>query len=168
MEYKGRLEKAILSNRTLLDELNDAFCQTHPWLAQKVTTRSAMLLLAKLVQMLRPLNIWRTKAGGLLKDVHAINAIKLSENDILAGVRHHSAASEPYFYDTSYNHTKQHGPIPVDLNGRCVIRWLSMQIHLPKIGDNEWDWASWYPPPWVDNTYMSEAYMGDLSSMAIE
>ena len=49
-------------------------------------------------------------------------AIKLSENDILAGVRHHSAASEPYFYDTSYNHTKQHGPIPVDLNGRCVIR----------------------------------------------
>ena len=23
-------------------------------------------------------------------------------------------------YDTSYNHTKQHGPT-VDLNGRCVI-----------------------------------------------
>ena len=23
--------------------------------------------------------------------------------------------------DTSYNHTKQHGPIPVDLNSRCVV-----------------------------------------------
>ena len=24
-------------------------------------------------------------------------------------------------HDTSYNHTKQHGAIPVDLNGRCVV-----------------------------------------------
>ena len=63
----------------------------------------------------------RTKAGGLLNDVCAINAIKLTENDILAVVRHHGAASEPYFYDTTYNHTKQHGPIPVYLNGRCVV-----------------------------------------------
>ena len=47
MEYKSGLEKAILSNRTLLDELNDAFCQTHPWLAQKVTTRSAHAAVSK-------------------------------------------------------------------------------------------------------------------------
>ena len=83
-----------------------------------------MLLLAKLYSAdAKALNIRRTKAGGLLKDVRAINAIKLklSETDILAGVRHYSDASEPYFYDTSYNHTKQHGPIAVDLNGRCVI-----------------------------------------------
>ena len=122
MEYKGALEKAILSNRTLLDELNDAFCQTHPWLAQKVTTRSAHAAVSKVSADAKALNIRRTKAGGLLKDVRAINAMKLSENNILAGVRHHSAALEPYFYDTSYNHTKQYGPIPVDLNGRCVIR----------------------------------------------
>ena len=123
MEYKGGLEKPILSNRTLLDELNDAFYQTHPWLAQKVTTRSAHAAVSKVSADAKALNIRRTKAGGLLKDVCAINAIKFSENDILAGVRHHSAASKPYFYDTctSYNHTKQHGPIPVDLNGRCVI-----------------------------------------------
>ena len=124
MEYMGGLEKAVLSNRTLLDELNDAFCQTHPWLAQKVTTRSAHAAVSKVsadALLAKALNIRRTKAGGLLKDVRAISAIKLTENDILAGVRHHSAASEPYFYDTSYNHTKQHAPIPVDLNGRCVV-----------------------------------------------
>ena len=46
-EYKGGLEKAILSNRTLLDEYNDAFCKTHPWLAQKVTTRSAHAAVSK-------------------------------------------------------------------------------------------------------------------------
>ena len=88
----------------------------HPWLAQKVTTRSAHAAVSKVSADAKALNIRRTKAGGLLKDVCAINAIKL------AGVSRHSAASEPYFYDTSYNHTKQHGPIPVDLNGRCVIR----------------------------------------------
>ena len=47
MEYKGGFEKAVLSNRTLLDELNDVFCQTHPWLAQKFTTRSAHAAVSK-------------------------------------------------------------------------------------------------------------------------
>ena len=117
MEYKGGLEKAILSNRTLLDELNDAFCQTHPWLAQKVTTRSAHAAVSKVsadALLAKALNIRRTKAGGLLKDVRAISAIKLYFS-------WGKAASELYFYYTSYHHTKQHGPIPVDLNGRCVI-----------------------------------------------
>ena len=80
MEYKGGLEKAILSNRTLLDELNDAFCKTHPWLAQKVTTRSAHAAVSKVsadALLAKALNIRRAKAGGLLKDVRAINAIKL-------------------------------------------------------------------------------------------
>ncbi|KAL5493553.1 hypothetical protein EMCRGX_G014751 [Ephydatia muelleri] len=35
-EYKSGLEKAILKNSTLLVQLNDAFCKTHPWLAQKL------------------------------------------------------------------------------------------------------------------------------------
>ena len=76
MEYKGGLEKVILSNRTLLDELNDAFCQTHPWLAQKVTTRSAHAAVSKVSADAKALNIRRTKAGELLKDVRAINARK--------------------------------------------------------------------------------------------
>ena len=80
MEYKGGLEKAILSNRTLLDEFNDAFCKTHPWLAQKVTTRSAHAAVSKVsadALLAKALNIRRAKAGGLLKDLRAINAIKL-------------------------------------------------------------------------------------------
>ena len=79
MEYKGGLEKAILSNRTLLDELNDAFCKTNPWLAQKVTTRSAHAAVSKVsadALLAKALNIRRAKSGGLLKDVGAINAIK--------------------------------------------------------------------------------------------
>ncbi|KAL5509901.1 hypothetical protein EMCRGX_G005342 [Ephydatia muelleri] len=62
--------------------------------------------------------IQRKKAGEFLKDVRAINAIKLEDSHLLEGVRYHTAGSEPFFYDASYNHTRQLGAIPVDLNGR--------------------------------------------------
>eukprot|EP00731_Ephydatia_muelleri_P011470 Em0006g364a len=41
MEYNGGLEKAILRDSELLSEVDDAFCKSHPLLAQKVVTRSA-------------------------------------------------------------------------------------------------------------------------------
>ena len=44
MEYNGGLEKAILRDSELLSEVNDAFCKSHPLLAQKVVTRSFLLL----------------------------------------------------------------------------------------------------------------------------
>ena len=33
-EYDGRLDEAILRDSEILSEVNDAFCKTHPWLAQ--------------------------------------------------------------------------------------------------------------------------------------
>ena len=81
-EYKGGLKKAILKNSTLLVQLNDAFCQTHPWLAQKVCTRSAHAAVSKVCAgavLKMALNVCRKKAGKFLKDVRAINAIKLEE-----------------------------------------------------------------------------------------
>ena len=60
----------------------------------------------------------RKKAGDFLKDVHAINAIKLEDSHLLEGVRYQTTGSEPFIYDASYNHTRQHGAIPVDLHGR--------------------------------------------------
>ena len=58
------------------------------------------------------------KGGEFLYYVCAINAMKIEDSNILAGVRYHTAGSEPFFYDASYNHTRQHGAIPVDLNNR--------------------------------------------------
>ena len=86
-----------------------------------------MRLLLKLVQVhcltIKALDVCRKIAGEFLHYVHAINAIKLADSDILAGLRYHAANSKPYFYDASYNHTRQLGTIPVlvDLNGRCVV-----------------------------------------------
>ena len=56
-------------------QLNDAFCKTHPWLAQKVCTGSAHAAVSKVsadAVLKEVLNVRRKKAGEFLKDVRAI------------------------------------------------------------------------------------------------
>ncbi|KAL5516698.1 hypothetical protein EMCRGX_G002101 [Ephydatia muelleri] len=47
-EYGVSLEKAILRDSELLSEVNNAFCNSHPLLAQKVVTRSARAAVSKI------------------------------------------------------------------------------------------------------------------------
>ena len=70
--------------------------------------------------------------------VRAINAIKLEDSHLLEGVRYHTAGSEPFFYDASYNHTRQLGAIPVDLNGRCVVAEEIGNRHLIRMRPLKW------------------------------
>ena len=43
---------------------------------------------------------YRKKAGEFLKDVRAINAIKLEDSHLLEGVRYHTTGSEPFLTTT--------------------------------------------------------------------
>ena len=70
--------------------------KSHPLLAQKVVTS----LVSK------ALSVQRAKAGSLQKTIREINAMKLGENDILVRHRYHTAGSELYFLNTSYDYTK--------------------------------------------------------------
>ena len=93
-------------------------------LAQKVVTRSARAAVSKIsadALLAKALSVRRSQAGSLLKTIRKVNAKKLQESDILVGHRFHTAGAEPYFFDNSYTHKKQHGAIPVDLTGRCVV-----------------------------------------------
>ena len=124
MEYNGGLEKAILRDSELLSEVNDAFCKSHPLLAQKVVTRSARAAVSKIgadALVSKALSVRRAKAGSLLKTIREVNALRLEENDILVGHGYRTAGSEPYFFINSYTYTKRLEAIPVDLNGRCVV-----------------------------------------------
>ena len=47
-EYGVSLEKAILRDSELLSDVNNAFCNSHPLLAQKVVTRSARAAVSKI------------------------------------------------------------------------------------------------------------------------
>ncbi|KAL5506285.1 hypothetical protein EMCRGX_G007898 [Ephydatia muelleri] len=92
--------------------------------AQKVVIRSACAAVSKIsadALLAKALSVRRSQAGSLLKTLRKVNAKKLQESDILVRHRFHTAGAEPYFFDNSYTHTKQHGAIPVDLNGRCVV-----------------------------------------------
>ena len=65
MEYNGGLEKAILRDSELLSEVNDAFCKSHPLLAQKVVTRSACAAVSKIgadTLVSKALSVRRAKA----------------------------------------------------------------------------------------------------------
>ena len=87
-EYNGGLEKSILRNSERLSEANDAFCKTHPGLAQKVVTTSAHAAVSKIsadALLAKALSARRANAGSLLKAIREVNAIKLEENVILVG-----------------------------------------------------------------------------------
>ena len=91
-------------------------------LAQTVVTRSAHAAVSKIsadALLAKALIAQRANARSLLKTICEVNAIKLEGNDTLVG---HTAGSERYFFDNSYNYTNQLGAIPVDLNGRCSGR----------------------------------------------
>ena len=88
MEYNGGLEKVIRRDSELLSEVNDAFCQSHPLLAQKVVKRSARAAVSKIgadALVTKALSVRRAKAGSLLKTIREVSALKLEENDILVG-----------------------------------------------------------------------------------
>ena len=98
MEYNGGLEKAILRDSELLSEVNDAFCKSHPLLAQKVVTRSACAAVSKIgadTLVSKALSVRRAKAGSLLNTIQKVNALKLEENDILVRHGYHTAGSLP-------------------------------------------------------------------------
>ena len=103
-EYGVRLEKAILRDSELLSEVNNAFCNSHPLLAQKVVTRSARAAVSKIsadALLAKALSVRRSQAGSLLQTIRKVNAKKLQESDILVGHRFHTAGAEPYFFDNS-------------------------------------------------------------------
>ena len=98
MEYNGGLEKAILRDSELLSEVNDAFCKSHPLLAQKVVTRSACAAVSKIgadTLVSKALSVRKAKAGSLLNTIQEVNALKLEENDILVRHGYHTAGSLP-------------------------------------------------------------------------
>ncbi|KAL5500020.1 hypothetical protein EMCRGX_G011511 [Ephydatia muelleri] len=88
-------------------------------LAQKVCTRSAHAAVSKVsadAVLQKVLNVRRKKAGEFLKDVPAINAIKLEDSHLLEGL----------------------GAIPVDLNGRCVVAEEIGDRHLIRMRPLKW------------------------------
>ena len=68
----------------------------------------------------KALQLHKMHAGCLLRDIRSIKSTKITNRDDF-GEGCHSASTEPYLYDSSYQHVKRFSPIPINLDGECVV-----------------------------------------------
>ena len=68
----------------------------------------------------KALQVRKVHVGSLLKNIRLIKCLDIKEKEDF-GKRVHSAASEPYYFDAAYQLVEIDLPIPVDVNGKCMI-----------------------------------------------
>ena len=82
----------------------------------------------------------KERAGSLLKTTRVINAIQVTGSEDF-GVGCHTASSEPYFFDASYQHVKRDYALPIDENGKCIVA-LEIETDSSKSGHKKWECSS--------------------------
>ena len=136
------LEKAILRDSELLSEVNNAFCNSHPLLAQKVVTRSACAAVSKIgadTLVSKALSVRRAKAGSLLNTIQEVNALKLEENDILVRHGYHTAGSLPPWpldavlppLSSATSSSSSAAPTPISSSSRAAPTTSSRELPPP-------------------------------------
>ena len=107
-EAKSELTKAF-------KKLHESVAKRMPRVLQKTVCRlAARRLLNKVLQ------IRKEHAGLLLKSIRSIKSLQITQREDF-GIGCHTMASEPYFYDSSYQHMRRDIPIPVNEDGQCVV-----------------------------------------------
>ena len=120
--YVQNLKKSIASQSALRKKLLRAFKGSRQPLAAKINESKltkAVLNIASRKLLHNVLKLRKQSAGELLKCIRSVNALTMTATDF--GESHHTASSEPFFYDQSYRLVKHTSPIVVDDSGRCVI-----------------------------------------------
>ena len=138
--YVKSMKKRITSKPTLKRELLRAFRSCCNPLAEKIKPiklANAVLNISTRKLLNRVLKARKQSVGELLRCIRSVNALQMSCDDF--GESHHTASSEPFFYDQSYTivkHTlaivvddsdqsyaivEHKSVIVVDDSGRCVI-----------------------------------------------
>ena len=120
--YIKNTRQNATSNASLKKSLVKAFKKCRKELASKVKPRKlpgAVISIAVRRLANKALSTCKQCAGLSLVSVRSIKELKLSEDNL--GLQFHTAWSEPYFYDQSYNAVVHDGPLYIDSNGRCAL-----------------------------------------------
>ena len=88
--------------------------QTHRVVGKTVCRLGANRLLNKALQMRKE------QAGSLLKTTRSIQSLQMRGSEDF-GEGCHTAATEPYYYDSAYQLVKRPYAIPIDKRGRCIV-----------------------------------------------
>ena len=121
-KYVKNMKRNISSKPTLEQKLLHAFRSSRKPLADKVKPSklcNAVSNIAARKLLNKVLKARKQSVGELLSCIRSVTALKISTEDF--GESCHTASSEPFFYDQSYEMVRRTSPIAVDSNGRCVI-----------------------------------------------
>ena len=66
------------------------------------------------------LSLRKSNAGMLLKHVRNVNSQNITEKEDF-GTPYHTAASEPFFYDTAYKSLYTNSILEVDHSNKCLV-----------------------------------------------
>ena len=117
-QYVKQIQYSLLHDSQTLVQLIKDYKKQHPDLAKRMSramSQTVCKIAAKKV-LNKALQLRKENVGSLLKNIRLIKCLDIKENeDFGEGV--HSAASEPYYFDASYQLVKIDFPISVDENG---------------------------------------------------
>ena len=121
-KYVKNMKRNISSKPTLKRKLLHAFRSSRKPLADKVKPSKLCNAVSNIEArklLNKVLKVRKQSVGELLSCIRSVTALKISTEDF--GESRHTASSEPFFYDQSYEMVRRTSPIAVDSNGRCVI-----------------------------------------------
>ena len=112
----------MLSSADCREQLRRALQTVEEAAADKISTTTVENVTCKVAAerlICNSLKVRRDSVGQLLKCVRYVNVLEMSQDDL--GQRCHSAASEPFFFDSSYTFGRWVRATPIDEHGRCRI-----------------------------------------------
>ena len=61
----------------------------------------------------------------MLRTIRSVKTVEINNKDDF-GDTHHTASTEPYFYDSAYELVKRQQALPVDKQGKCVVAEITI------------------------------------------
>ena len=120
--YLKSLQANLLNDFEARSELMKTFRKQHESVAKRIRRvlgRTACRLAARRL-LHKALQVRKDHAGSLLKCITSIKSLQITQRaDFGKGC--HTMASEPFFYDSAYQHVKKDIAIPVNEDGQCVV-----------------------------------------------
>ena len=140
--YVKKIRGRLLSNRKARARVTAAFKKQEGSLAKQMSRvlGRTVCSVAGTRLLNKALQLRKEHAGCLLKTTRVINAIQITGSEDF-GVGCHTASSEPYFFDASYQHVKRDYALPIDENGKCMVA-LEIKTDSSKSGPKKWECSS--------------------------
>ena len=117
--YVKDIQGQLLNDHKARSELVTAFKNMHGSARNTACTKVVCRIAARRL-LNKALQMRKEHAGCLLKSIRTIKSIQIKGRQDF-GKGRHTTATEPFFYDSSYQLVRRESPIPINEVGQCVV-----------------------------------------------